>query len=153
MGYHIVSSKTFAQASTPSNRIVFTFCADATSTGFPFISDSDLQFTFGPNNASPNPNASNKVQIFPTLIEKVIVAKGVLTFTHNLPGFSSPGGAAYRFETGQVHDFSESGGLPIVISPTVGTGFLYNLINDTVGSTNGITATIILRGYQGNPRN
>ena len=132
-----VTSKTFAQASTPSNRIVITIVRLATGTEY--ITDSELQFTFAPNNAAAIPTA-NKVQIYPTLIEKVIVASGSLSIISNVFGDQ------YQFAAGVPYDFSESGGLPVVLNSTPGNAFTCNAGANT-------TAQIVFRGYQGPARN
>lgn len=137
-----VTSKTFAQASTPSNRIVFTI--NSVTGENSFITDSDLQFTFAPNNASATP-AAMRVQIYPTLIEKVIVSAGSLTLANNMVSVL---GGVYNFTSGaSSYDFSESGGLPITIQGTAPGNCIAWSTQD------GTTAQVIIRGYQGTPRN
>lgn len=137
-----VTSKTFAQASTPSNRIVFTINSVTADSGF--FTDSDLQFTFSPNNASPNPTPT-RVQISPTLIEKVIVTSGNLIINTNM---TASLGQFYSFAAAAgPYDFSESGGLPITIQgATVGNAIGW-------GTEANTTAQVVLRGYQIAPRN
>lgn len=133
---HTVTSKTFAQASTPSNRIVFTFNGAA---GTENVLDSELQYTFGPNNASATPSPT-RVQISPALIEKVIVSSGTLSVVSNVLG-------TYEFVQGVPYDFSESGGLPIALNSAVGNALTFTLAGTAT------TAQIVLRGYQIAPRN
>lgn len=133
---HKLTSKTFAQASTPSNRIVFAF-AGAAAEGDGFISDSEMQFTFAANNAGTS--TPTRVQIIPSLIEKVIVTNGTLTISTGDPSFGP-----YVFNAGVPYDFSELGGLPIAKQAAAGRSINYVTVANT-------TAQVIFRGYQGAP--
>lgn len=139
---HAVTSKTFAQASTPSNRIVFAVTSGA-SGGTEYLWDSEFQVGVVPQNSQwYPPNTAPlviKSQLKPTLIEKVILTSGSLTING---GILDP----YQFVTGAgIYDFSESGGLPVVWANANSGGRNYSLALTTGNNT---TALIVLRGYQ-----